>query len=375
MNAAAANSPCTSLFESEEEEQAGQAEAWKYTFAFVDSLAVKSVVLLGIPDIIARHGAKATLSLSQIAAELPTQKPDVNCLFRILRFLVAKNFFRAETTEGGNEVSYGLTPASKWMLKDGVSLSMRAMLLMQDDVRSVAPWHHLNECILEGGVAFEKAHGLQIWDYAVAQPQYSDLFNQAMACNANIVMKAVLSKYEGFQGLNSLVDVGGGIGVTVAEIVKAHPTINGINYDLPHVIATAPHFPGVKYVGGDMFKEVPSADAVIMKMRVFQWVFCFFLEILDWGDEDCVKILKQCRKAIPETGKVIILDSILNATEKTELDPSMGFVFDLIMLTFTSGGKERSEEEWKNLLKEGGFPRFNVIAIPALQSVIEAFPY
>ncbi|GLJ07301.1 hypothetical protein SUGI_0063890 [Cryptomeria japonica] len=371
MNAAAANSPCTSLFESEEEEQAGQAEAWKYTFAFVDSLAVKSVVLLGIPDIIARHGAKATLSLSQIAAELPTQKPDVNCLFRILRFLVAKNFFRAETTEGGNEVSYGLTPASKWMLKDGVSLSMRAMLLMQDDVRSVAPWHHLNECILEGGVAFEKAHGLQIWDYAVAQPQYSDLFNQAMACNANIVMKAVLSKYEGFQGLNSLVDVGGGIGVTVAEIVKAHPTINGINYDLPHVIATAPHFPGVKYVGGDMFKEVPSADA----MRVFQWVFCFFLEILDWGDEDCVKILKQCRKAIPETGKVIILDSILNATEKTELDPSMGFVFDLIMLTFTSGGKERSEEEWKNLLKEGGFPRFNVIAIPALQSVIEAFPY
>ncbi|GLJ07333.1 hypothetical protein SUGI_0064630 [Cryptomeria japonica] len=296
MNAAAANSPCTSLFESEEEEQAGQAEAWKYTFAFVDSLAVKSVVLLGIPDIIARHGPKATLSLSQIAAELPTQKPDVNCLFRILRFLVAKNFFRAETSERENEVRYGLTPASKWMLKDGASLSMSAMLLMQDDVRSVAPLHHLNECILEGGVAFEKAHGLQSWDYAVAHPQYSDLFNQAMACNANIVMKAILSKYEGFQGLNSLVDVGGGIGATVGEIVKAHPTINGINYDLPHVIATAPHFTGVKHVGGDMFKEVPSADAVFMK-----WV------LHDWGDEDCVKILKQCRKAIPETGKSQLL--------------------------------------------------------------------
>ncbi|XP_057842886.2 (R,S)-reticuline 7-O-methyltransferase [Cryptomeria japonica] len=364
MNAAAANSPCTSLFESEEEEQAGQAEAWKYTFAFVDSLAVKSVVLLGIPDIIARHGPKATLSLSQIAAELPTQKPDVNCLFRILRFLVAKNFFRAETSERENEVRYGLTPASKWMLKDGASLSMSAMLLMQDDVRSVAPLHHLNECILEGGVAFEKAHGLQSWDYAVAHPQYSDLFNQAMACNANIVMKAILSKYEGFQGLNSLVDVGGGIGATVGEIVKAHPTINGINYDLPHVIATAPHFTGVKHVGGDMFKEVPSADAVFMK-----WV------LHDWGDEDCVKILKQCRKAIPETGKVIIVDPVLNAAEKTAMDPSLGLVFDLIMLAFSSGGKERSEEEWKNLLKEGGFPRFNVIAIPALQSVIEAFPY
>ncbi|XP_059075048.1 (R,S)-reticuline 7-O-methyltransferase-like [Cryptomeria japonica] len=113
-----------------------------------------------------------------------------------------------------------------------------------------------------------------------------------------------------------------------------------------------------------MFKEVPSADAVFMK-----WV------LHDWGDEDCVKILKQCRKAIPETGKVIILDAVLNATEKTALDPSMGFVFDLAMLAHTVAGKERSEEEWKNLLKEAGFPRFNVITIPALQSVIEAFPY
>ncbi|GLJ20584.1 hypothetical protein SUGI_0374860 [Cryptomeria japonica] len=103
------------------------------------------------------------------------------------------------------------------------------------------------------------------------------------------------------------------------EIAKAHPTINGINYDLPHVIATATHFPGVKHVGGDMFREVPSADAVFIK-----WV------LHDWGDEDCVKILKQCRKAIPESGK-------------------------------------RSEEEGKNLLMEVGFPRFNFIAIPALQ--------
>ncbi|GLJ07299.1 hypothetical protein SUGI_0063870 [Cryptomeria japonica] len=356
-----------SVFESEEEELVGQAEAWKYTFAFVESLAVKSVVLLGIPDIIARRGPKATLSLSLIAAELPTQNPDVNCLFRILRFLVAKNFFRAETSGGVNEVRYGLTPASKWMLKDGAgasSLSMAAWLLMLNDVRSVAPWHHFNECVLNGGVAFEKAHGLHLWDYGASHPEYSHLFNQAMACNANIVMRAILSKYEGFQGLNSLVDVGGGIGATVAEIVKAHPTINGINYDLPHVIATAPHFPGVKHVGGDMFKEVPSADAVFI-----QWV------LHDWGDEDCVKILKQCRKAIPERGKVIIVDAVLNAREKTALDPCLGLVFDLVMIAFSSGGKERTEEEWKNVLMEAGFPRFNFIAIPALQSVIEAFPY
>ncbi|GLJ59296.1 hypothetical protein SUGI_1501830 [Cryptomeria japonica] len=357
-----------SMFESGEEELAGQAEAWKYTFAFVESLAVKSVVLLGIPDIIARHGPKATLSLSQIAAELPSEKPDVNCLFRILRFLVAKNFFRAETSEGANEVRYGLTPVSKWMVKDGgaaPSLSMATILLMHNDMTTMATWHHLNESVLHGGVAFEKAHGLHMGDYMAAQPHYKDHFYKAWECNNKIVMKAILSKYEGFQGLNSLVDVAGRTGADLAEIVKAYPTISGINYDLPNVIATAPHFPGVKHVGGDMLKGVPSGDAVFMK-----WI------LHDWSNEDCVKILKQCRKAIPETGKVLIVDTVLNAREKTAVDPSLGFAYDLAKLAFTShGGRERSEEEWKNVLKEGGFPRSNIIAIPTLASLIEAFPY
>ena len=71
----------------------------------------------------------------------------------------------------------------------------------------------LNLC---NGKLFNLCHGLHIWDYAAAQPDYNDLFNKAMACNASIVTKAILSKYEGFRGLNSLVGVGGGTGTTVA---------------------------------------------------------------------------------------------------------------------------------------------------------------
>nr|BDC79575.1 hypothetical plant O-methyltransferase [Thujopsis dolabrata var. hondae] len=357
---------CGSMFESEEEELAGQAEAWKFTFAFVESLAVKSVILLGIPDIIARHGPKATLSLSQIAAELPSEKPDVNCLHRILRFLVAKKFFRAETSEGAVEVKYGLTPDSKWFVKDGAAApsSMASTLLMQTDETVMAAWHHLNESVLGGGVAFEKAHGRHFGDYMTAQSHCSDLFSQSWGCLNKIVMKAILSKYEGFRGLNSLVDVGGRTGADIAEIVKAYPSINAINYDLPRVIATAPHVPGVKNVGGDMLEGVPSGDAVFMK-----WI------LHDWSNEDCVKILKQCRKAIPETGMVIIVDVVLNAQEKSVLDPSLGFSYDLVKLAISHGGRDRSEEEWKNVLIEAGFPRFNFIAIPAFASLIEAFPY
>uniref|UniRef100_A0A0D6QU46 O-methyltransferase domain-containing protein n=1 Tax=Araucaria cunninghamii TaxID=56994 RepID=A0A0D6QU46_ARACU len=354
------------LFESEEEQLAGQAEAWRYTFAFVESVAVKSVVLLGIPDMIARHGPNGALSLSEIVAALPSPSPNVACLFRILRFLVAKKFFSAHiVTKNGEmemEMRYGLTPASKWMVKENET-SLVPMFLMQNDGRSVAPWHHFDECVLEGGIAFERANGAHIWDYASSHLDYNRLFNEAMACSSKIVMKAVLSKYKGFDGLTSLVDVGGGTGTAIAEIVRAYPRIRGFNYDLPHVVATASKLQGVEHIGGDMFESVPSADAVFMKCIMH-----------DWGDEECIRILKNCRKAIPETGKVIIVDVVLDAREKGVLDPTLGLVSDLVMVAHSSGGKERTDQEWKHVLAQGGFGRYNIIGVPALQSIIEAFP-
>eukprot|EP00253_Pinus_taeda_P028546 PITA_28546 len=198
-----------------------------------------------------------------------------------------------------------------------------------------------------------------------------------MACNARIVMKALLSKYRGFDGLTSLVDIEGGTGTALAEIVRAYPSIRGIDYDLPHVMATAPHLPGVEHMGGNMFETAPSVDAIFMK-----WI------LHDWGDEDYIKILKSCRKAIPETGKFIIVDMVVldsnqrcsdnnnigGQKEKPILDLNLVLVFDLIMVAHCSGGKERTEEEWKKLLVESGFGRFKIITIPDFQSVVEAFP-
>ena len=94
----------------------------------------------------------------------------------------------------------------------------------------------------------------------------------------------------------------------------------------------------------------------------------------DWNDESCVKILKNCRKAIPEeTGKVIIVDVVLQP-EGNGLFDDTSLVFDLLMIAHSSGGKERTELEWKKVLEEGGFPRYNIIKISALPSIIEAYP-
>ncbi|GMP54434.1 hypothetical protein CsSME_00019612 [Camellia sinensis var. sinensis] len=134
-------------------------------------------------------------------------------------------------------------------------------------------------------------------------PELNKIFNDGMGYTAKITMKAIMTGYkDGFCSVRSMVDGGGGTEVAMGEIVKVYPHIKGINFDLPHVIATAPEYGGVSHVGGDMFKAIPSADAAFMK-----WI------MHDWNDEDCVKILKDCRKAIPKkTGKMIIIDVVLN---------------------------------------------------------------
>jgi hypothetical protein len=92
-------------------------------------------------------------------------------------------------------------------------------------------------------------------------------------------------------------------------------------------------------------------------------------------DESGVEILRNCKKAIPEkTGKLIIVDIVLQTDDYRDQFDDIRMVMDLMMIAQTSGGKERTEQEWKKLLKEGGFPRYKIIKIPALQSIIEAYP-
>lgn len=102
---------------------------------------------------------------------------------------------------------------------------------------------------------------------------------------------------------------------------------------------------------------------------MMQWI------MHDWAEEDCVKILKNCKKAIPEKkGKVIILDIVLESSEGDGMFGEARLAFDLVMLAHNAGGKERTEKEWKKLLNDGGFPRYKIINIPSMLSIIEAYP-
>ncbi|CAI0377700.1 unnamed protein product [Linum tenue] len=337
----------------------GQAELLQHMLAYADSMSLKAAVDLRLPDIMHSHGGSATLSqlLSAIDQSSSSSPADASTLVRIMRLLVRKNIFTT-SSDHHQEPRYGLTRVSKWLVRgsSGEELSSLAPVLLYDNhPLSVTPWHYLGDCVRGGGNAFERAHGRGIFEFASGEPEFNRLFNEGMASATKMMTPAMsVLDYDGhgFGSIGSLVDVAGGIGENVGEIVKVFPHVRGINFDLPHVVATAPPCDGVTHVGGDMFES---------------WI------LHNWSDEDCVRILKNCKKAIPKkTGKLIIVDMVIDPEGQSPFDDA-GLLVDLLMMVQTSG-KERTEAEWKKILEEGGFPRYKIIKIPSLSSIIEAYP-
>ncbi|KDP26293.1 hypothetical protein JCGZ_22278 [Jatropha curcas] len=242
---------------------------------------------------------------------------------------------------------------------------MAAFVLLESSPVMLAPWHFLSSHVrLNGPTPFDAAHGDHLWKYTAANPGHSNLFNDAMACNArNMVSSMVEGCIEVFDGLKTLVDVGGGKGTALSTLVKLCPWIQGINFDLPHVVDVAEECDGVKHVGGDMFQSVPKADAAFL-----MWV------LHDWNDDECIHILKKCKEAIPkENGKVIIVEVVVDEAKDDKLE-FVRLALDMVMMAHSTTGKERTSKDWEYVLKEAGFSRHTIKSIATLQSVIEAFP-
>ncbi|GLT70468.1 hypothetical protein SLA2020_425460 [Shorea laevis] len=168
-----------------------------------------------------------------------------------------------------------------------------------------------------------------------------------------------------FEGLGSLVDVGGGNGTVARIISEAFPHIKCTVFDLPHVVADLPESSNLKYVGGDMFHSIPSADAILIKCTLH-----------DWSDEECVNILKRCKEAITskgKEGKVIIIDAVINEKKDEDDFTKTKLIFDTLMMVLVAG-KERDQKEWEKLFLEAGFSSYKIVASYGMKSVIEVYP-
>nr|AKN79309.1 caffeovl-CoAO-methyltransferase 1 [Betula platyphylla] len=335
--------------------------------SYIDSMSLNTAIQLGIPDVIHNHGQP--LTLPQLVSELHIHPNKTSCVHRLMRLLVQSGFF-AKTKVHGNEneeeEAYGLTPSSRLVLKDNVTSLSPFVVAMLDPVL-VSPWHVFGDW-LRGSTeltTFEKTHGMDIWNYCKQNPGYGGIFNEAMASDSQLMRFTVEDYKPIFEGLGSLVDVGGGTGTVARIISEAFPHIECTVFDLPHVVANQPESTNLKYVGGDMFHSLPSADALLIK-----WI------LHDWSDEECVNILKRCKEAITsegKEGKVIIIDMVINEEKDEDDVTKTKLFFDMLMMVMTNG-KERNKKEWEKLFLEAGFSHYKIVVSYGMKSVIEVYP-
>uniref|UniRef100_A0A0C9RLG0 TSA: Wollemia nobilis Ref_Wollemi_Transcript_12408_1558 transcribed RNA sequence n=1 Tax=Wollemia nobilis TaxID=56998 RepID=A0A0C9RLG0_9CONI len=312
-------------------------------------MAMKAAVELDVLQIIAAAGPGAQISPRKIVASIPgVSNPDAAVtLDRILRVLASHSVLSCavSTDENGKpERLYGLTPLCKYLVQNQDGMSLAPLVVMNQDKVLMDCWHYLKDAVLEGCEPFTKAHGMNAFEYATRDQRYSGVFNRGMSGHSAMLMEKILDTYQGFKDLQELVDVGGGVGSTLNRIVSRYPHIKGTNFDMPNVVADAPHYPGVTHVGGNMFESVPSGQAIFMK-----WI------LHDWSDDLCVKLLKNCHKALPEGGKVIVVDTILPVAAETSPYARQGFHVDVLMLAYNPGGKERTEQDFKDIASAAGF--------------------
>ncbi|XP_077248343.1 caffeic acid 3-O-methyltransferase-like isoform X3 [Tasmannia lanceolata] len=342
---------CKSSTEEAQEEEEPFMYAMQLTCAFVLPMALKAAIELEVLEIIAKAGSGAKLSPSEIVSQLPTQNPDApSMLDRILRLLASYSILTCSLSNiphenGKLQRLYGLAPVCKFLVQNQEAGSVGPLLLTNHEKVFMETWHHLKDAVLEGGIAFDKAFGMNVFEYPGTDPRFNNVFNRGMSNHSKLTMNKILETYKGFEDLKVLVDVGGGVGTTLNMIVPKYPHIKGINFDLPHVVADAPPSPGVEHVGGDMFVSVPcGGQAIFMK-----WI------LHDWSDDHYLKLLKNCYKALPESGKVIIAEWIASVIPAKDRATNYVFQMDMLMLAYSPGGKERTQEEFEALVKEAGF--------------------
>ncbi|KAJ7525429.1 hypothetical protein O6H91_17G050700 [Diphasiastrum complanatum] len=326
-------------------------------------MALKAAALLDVPQILYKAGEGALLSAKEIADCFPLQNPaNANYLERILRLLASCNVFTELVieAEGKMERRYGLTPICKYFLKDRKGGSLAPYLLLRHDNLMFQSMHHLHDVVLEGREPFTQAHGESLFEFLEGHPNENTLFNTAMSNLSQIYLSAVLDNYTGFKGVKRLVDVGGGTGSALSMIVAKYPSIQGINFDLPHVVVDAPFYPGVDHVGGNMFESIPSSDAIYMKNILH-----------NWSDESCQKILRNCYDALEDNGKVILVEFLLPAPDECRQKARIALSFDVIMMAQFLG-RERTEREYHSLFKAAGFSDCHAVLFVDCMAVLEA---
>ncbi len=314
--------------------------------------AIYVLAELGIADHL-KDGARSSDEIAEATGMHPPS------LYRLMRNMTGFGFFVEE--EGKR---FSLAPLGEALRSDAPGHARSTVRTFAGPVM----WEPLGEflhSVKTGETGVEKVFGQPIFEYLSTRPEEATLFNETMIGVHGGEPPAVAAAYD-FSGIQKLVDVGGGTGNLLTTILQAHPHLEGLLYDLPHVAAEAREEIAKKGLSdrcevaeGSFFESVPEGGDAYMMSHI----------IHDWNEDQCVQILENCRKAMNKESKLLLVEMVIPAGN--EFHPSK--LLDLIMLTIP-GGKERTADEYADLFSKAGFELTGIVPTASPVSVVEAKP-
>ncbi|MFI6290462.1 methyltransferase [Nonomuraea sp. NPDC050790] len=288
---------------------------------------------IGLPDALS-GGPRTAADLAEALEVHP------GALARLMRLLAAAGILEERGTR------FALTEMGA--LLRGDRLGPLATLYGSDHF--TASWAALEHTVTTGEQGFRHVYGLPIFDYLAGEPDKAAEFNAGMAAGT-YYFRRVPCKHD-FSAARMVVDLAGGTGALLAEVLRAAPRARGVLFDVPEVIAEAgPHLEGLldrcDLVAGDLFAAVPEGGDVYMLSRVLH----------DWDDEQCAAILANCAKAMPPGARLLVIERVATA------DALLPAAFDLHMMVMTDG-RERTLPEYRALLDRAGLSIEYVAELP-----------
>lgn len=288
----------------------------------------------------------------------PAAGANARPLYRLLRALASVGIFTED-----DQHRFGLTPMAECLRSD-VPGSLWPMAILRGGLQYEA-WGQLLHSVQTGESAFEQIHGMPIFDYFAKHPEDGKLFDAAMTGVHGRETAAMLDASD-FSGIGTLADIGGGNGSVLTSVLTKYPSMQGVLYDLPGVVERARaniQEAGLanrcRVVAGNFFEFVPGrVDAYLMRHIIH-----------DWDDDKSVTILKNCRKAMGDKGRLLVVEGVVPPGN----EPSISKFFDLAMMVLP-GGMERTEAEYGQLYEAAGFRLTRIVPTKTWISVIEGEP-
>jgi hypothetical protein len=318
--------------------------------SFITARAVYVAAKLGIADQLC-DGPKNACDLARAV------RVDADALSRVMRLLAGAGIFRQ-----GEPDLFSLTDIGETLKRDSAQ-SVRDYIVLYHELLYPV-FGNMMHRVLTGESAQLKTFGKPVFELVRENGEFAAVFYSGLASRAKIDIAVLLEAYD-FSDATAVVDIGGGNGGLLAAILARYEHLSGILFDLEPAITAARAdrtwpLSRCEFVPGDFFETIPTgADIYLLK-----------LVLHDWGNDDAARILKQCRQAVTDSSRLLIIEGLIGRPNELTLTN----LVDLTMLLGAHAGRERTEAEFATLLERCGFRLRRTIPTKSALYILEATP-